>query len=41
MTAGLDLDSYTLRFTSRSPWHETDLYTYCVPCILQTVHRDL
>ena len=33
-------DSYTTRFMAR-PWHETDFYTYCVFCILQTIHRDL
>ena len=38
MTAGQDLDSYTIRFTVR-PWHETDFYTYCVFCILQTIQR--
>jgi hypothetical protein len=40
MTTGLDLDSYTLHFTVR-PRHETDVYTYCVFCILQTVQIDL
>ena len=30
----------TIRFTGR-PWHETDFYTYCDFCILQTIHRDL
>jgi len=32
--------SYTIHFTVR-PWHETDFYTYCIFCILQTIHRDL
>jgi len=32
--------SYTLHLMVR-PRHETDFYTYCIFCILQTMHRDL
>jgi len=32
--------SYTIRFEAR-PGHETDFYTYCVFCILQTIKTDL
>jgi len=38
MITGPDLDRHTLRFLGRT-WHETDFYTYCVFCILQTIQR--
>jgi len=40
MTTCQDLDSYTICFTVR-PLHETDFYTYCIFCILQTIRGDL
>jgi len=40
MTTSWDSDRYTMHFMAR-PWHETDFYTYCVFCILCTIHRDL